>query len=86
MEAVMLERSRALRVKKKSANLSVDSKLLEDAKRLKLNLSQVFEAGLDQAIRQKQREDWLKKNRSALDAYNDYVEKHGVFSNGLRSF
>lgn len=82
----MLERSRALRVKKKSANLSVDSKLLEDAKRLKLNLSQVFEAGLDQAIRQKQREDWLKKNRSALDAYNDYVEKHGVFSNGLRSF
>jgi antitoxin CcdA len=86
MEAVMLERTRALRVKKKSANLSVDSKLLEDAKRLKLNLSQVFEAGLDQAIRQKQREDWLKKNRSALDAYNDYVEKHGVFSNGLRSF
>jgi antitoxin CcdA len=82
----MLERTRVVRPRKKSANLSVDGKLLEDAKRLNLNLSQVFEAGLDQAIRQKQREDWLKKNRSALDAYNDYVEKHGVFSNGLRSF
>lgn len=82
----MLERTRVVRPKKKSANLSVDSKLLDDAKRLNLNLSQVFEAGLDRAIRQKQREDWLKKNRSALDAYNDYVEKHGVFSNGLRSF
>jgi antitoxin CcdA len=82
----MLERSPGVRSKKKSANLSVDSKLLDDAKRLNLNLSQVFEAGLDLAIRQRQREDWLKKNQSALDAYNDYVEKRGVFSNGLRSF
>jgi antitoxin CcdA len=86
MEALMLDRTRAARPRKKAANLSVDSKLLEDAKRLNLNLSQVFEAGLEQAIRQQQREDWLKKNRGALDAYNDYVEKHGVFSNGLRSF
>jgi antitoxin CcdA len=86
MEALILDRTRAARPRKKAANLSVDSKLLEDAKRLNLNLSQVFEAGLEQAIRQRQREDWLKKNRRALDAYNDYVEKHGVFSNGLRSF
>ena len=39
-----------------------------------------------EAIRQKEREAWLKKNRAALDAYNRYVEKHGVFSDGLRSF
>jgi antitoxin CcdA len=82
----MSEQPRTARPRKRSANLSVDSKLLEDAKRLNLNLSRVFEAGLDQAIRQKQREEWLKKNRGALDAYNDHVEKHGVFSNGLRSF
>jgi len=29
---------------------------------------------------------WLEKNRPALDAYNEHVEKHGVFSDGLRSF
>ena len=29
---------------------------------------------------------WLKRNRAALDAYNEYAEKHGVFSDGLRSF
>jgi HTH-type transcriptional regulator/antitoxin HipB len=29
---------------------------------------------------------WLKRNRSALDAYNEHVEKHGVFSEGLRAF
>lgn len=28
----------------------------------------------------------LRRNRAALDAYNRHVEKHGVFSEGLRSF
>ena len=76
----------ALRRRKKPANLSVDERLLERAKRLKLNLSQVFEAGLTEAIRRHEREEWLRKNRQALDAYNEHVEKHGVFSDGLRSF
>lgn len=82
----MLTRTRALRSRKKAANLSVDTDLLERAKRLKLNLSQVLETGLSEAIRQRQREEWLKKNRAAIEAYNDYVDKHGVFSDGLRSF
>ena len=75
-----------VRLRKRAANLSVDSELLDSARRLKLNLSQVFEAGLSEAIRKKEREDWLAKNRSALEALNKYVEKHGVFSDGLRSF
>jgi len=82
----MLTPTIAPRRRKKATNLSVDDKLLEQAKRLKLNLSQVFEAGLTEAIRQRQGEEWLKKNRAALDAYNEHVEKHGVFSDGLRSF
>ena len=82
----MLTRTRTMRPRKKAANLSVDADLLEKAKRLKLNLSQVFEASLNEAIRQRQREEWLKKNRAALEAYNEYDDKHGVFSDGLRSF
>ena len=76
----------AARTRKKAANLSVDGELLDSAKRLKLNLSQVFEAGLNAAIREKQREEWLNKNRAALEAYNEHVEKDGVFSDGMRSF
>ena len=74
------------RRRKRAANLSVDEGLLERARRLKLNLSQVLEAGLADAIRRQEGEAWLKKNRAALEAYNDHVEKHGVFSDGLRSF
>jgi antitoxin CcdA len=74
------------RQRKKAANLSVDERLLARARRLKLNLSQVFEAGLTEAIRRQEGEEWLKRNRAALDAYNEHIEKHGVFSDGLRSF
>jgi len=74
------------RRRKRAANLSVDDRLLERARRLKLNLSQVFEAGLAEAIRRREAEEWLKRNRAALEAYNEQVEKHGVFSEGLRSF
>ncbi len=31
-------------------------------------------------------EQWLKENKPSLDAYNAFVAKHGVFSDGLRGF
>ena len=82
----MLTPTGTVRTRKKAANLSVDGELLDSAKRLKLNLSQVFEAGLSAAIREKQCEQWLNKNRAALEAYNEHVERDGVFSDGQRSF
>jgi len=82
----MLTHTNAARKRKKATNLSIDSDLLERARRLKLNLSQAFEAGLAEAIRRHERAQWLEKNRAALDAYNEHVEKQGVFSDGLRSF
>src|SRR5258708_6447669 len=82
---IVTDRSAAPR-RKRATNLSVDDRLLDRAKRLKLNLSQVFEAGLERAIRQREAEEWLKRNRAALDAYNERVEKQGVFIEGLRSF
>ena len=45
-----------------------------------------FELALAAALREKQRTQWLAENRTAIEAYNDHVEKHGVFSDGLRSF
>ena len=82
----MLTRSPTPRQRKKATNLSADESLLDQARRLKLNLSQVFEAGLTEAIRRRHGEEWLRKNRAAIDAYNEHVEKDGVFSDGLRSF
>ena len=44
------------------------------------------ETGLAEAIRREERAEWLRRNRAAIEAYNEHVEKHGVFSDGLRSF
>lgn len=85
-DAPMLTPTITPRRRKKATNLSADESLLDQARLLKLNLSQVFEAGLTAAIRGRQREEWLRKNRAAIDAYNEHVERDGVFSDGLRSF
>lgn len=71
---------------KKPANLSINSDLLNRAKELNINLSALFEQALAQALKQRRQEQWLIENREAIAAYNDDVEKNGVFSDGLRSF
>jgi len=76
----------AARRRKRATNLSVDEQLLERAKRLGLNVSRVLEDGLTRAIREREADEWLRRNRAALEAYNQQVEKHGVFSDGLRAF
>ncbi len=37
-------------------------------------------------VRQGQRELWLAENQGAIAAYANFVEEHGVFSDGLRGF
>ena len=71
---------------KKSANLSINADLLQQAKQLNINLSQTLEQQLVEIIRQAQRSQWLAENQDALDQYNRRIEKHGTFSDGLRRF
>ena len=71
---------------KKSANLSINADLLQQAKQLNINLSQTFEQHLADIIRQAQRSQWLAENQSALDEYNRRIERRGMFSDGLRRF
>lgn len=71
---------------KKSANLSINAELLQQAKQLNINLSQTLEQRLLEIIRQAQREQWLANNKDALEDYNRRIETHGVFSDGLRRF
>lgn len=71
---------------KKSANLSINADLLQQAKQLNINLSQTLEQHLAEIIRQTQRSQWLTENKDALDDYNRRIEKHGTFSDGLRRF
>ena len=71
---------------KKATNLSINADLLRQARAMDINLSATLEQALLEALKKRLREQWLLENRAAIAAYNDHVEKHGVFSDGLRSF
>lgn len=75
-----------LNAPKRAANLSVNGDLLNKAKDLDINLSATLEQALAEALKKKQREQWLAENRNAINAYNEHAEAHGVFSDDLRSF
>jgi antitoxin CcdA len=72
--------------RKRAANVSVSNELLDQARRHGINLSQALEERLAELIRDKERESWLRENRSAIEAYNRRIEHEGVFSDGLRTF
>jgi antitoxin CcdA len=71
---------------KRATNLSIRADLLAEAKALNINLSQAFESHLAELVRTRRRERWLAENRAAIEAYNQRVEREGVFSDDWRTF
>ena len=72
--------------RKVATNISLQSEVVREAKALGVNLSEVCEAAVVEAVRRKRREAWLAENRAAIDAYNAAVARDGVFSDGWRKF
>lgn len=71
---------------KRAANLSINADLLSKARELDINLSATLEQALIEALRKRQRDQWVAENQAAIEAYNEHVGKQGAFSDGLRSF
>jgi antitoxin CcdA len=62
----------------RATNVSLDAALVEEAKELGVNISLASARGLEQAVKKARAKRWLEENKAALDAYNDYVAKHGL--------
>lgn len=75
-----------MKAPKKPTNLSINSDLLSKARENKINLSATLERALAQQLRQSEREKWKNENREAIEALNELVEKHGLFSDSFREF
>ncbi len=74
------------RAPKKSANLSINSDLLLQAKEYRINLSQALEQRLAELLRDEKQRIWKEENREAVEEYNRRIEAQGVFSDGQRMF
>jgi antitoxin CcdA len=58
--------------------------LVERAKSLGLNLSELVEATLEQASATAEQLRWLAENEKAIEYYNSFVEEHGLFGEEFR--
>jgi antitoxin CcdA len=71
---------------KRATNVSIRSDLLDAARQAGVNLSATLERALAEELASVRRARWREDNREAIAAYNDYVDEHGTFSDGVRSF
>ncbi|WP_192385252.1 type II toxin-antitoxin system CcdA family antitoxin [Mesorhizobium silamurunense] len=63
---------------RKSVNTSIDSRLIEEAKALGINMSRAAEQGIAKAISAEKTRRWQEENKEALESSNDYVKRNGL--------
>ena len=71
---------------KKKMSLSISEPLAEAARQLGINVSRAAETGILQEIKRRRDSAWLEKNRLAIAAYNERVEREGLFGDECRGF
>lgn len=63
---------------RKSVNTSIDSRLIEEAKALGINMSRAAEQGIAKAISAEKTRRWQEENKEALESSNEYVRRNGL--------
>jgi antitoxin CcdA len=71
---------------KRAINLSLNSKVLEMAKEMGMNISQTVDELLTEAVLKRYWAEWQVNNKEAIDHYNARITKEGLFSDRLRTF
>lgn len=71
---------------RRAANISLNARILAEAKALGINISRACEGGLEAQIARVRRESWLAENREALESSNAYAEANGLPLAALRQF
>jgi antitoxin CcdA len=82
MEHAVAEKS----TRKKATNLSVRADLLEIARSDGLNLSSMLEQTLLDYCKKKRESQWLEENKEGIAAYNERIDRDGIFGAKFRRF
>lgn len=70
--------------KKRAVNLFVDADLLDDARRLQINLSETLERRLQTLVKAERERQWLHESKAAIESINAFIDRHGLLSSRLR--
>jgi antitoxin CcdA len=73
--------------------VELDAEMLKRAQEAGLDLSRTLARALRRELpplsdkeRKRAADKFYAENKEEIDYYNDYVEKHGLFSDGMRTF
>jgi antitoxin CcdA len=73
--------------------VELDAEMLAAAREAGIDLSELLNQALrrrmpqqNSAERERAARLWYEQNKEAVDAYNEMIEKHGLFSDGVRMF
>jgi antitoxin CcdA len=71
---------------KRATNLSLSSDVLDAAKHLAINISQVCDSHLREVVRREQERKWREDHADFIAAYNATIEAEGLPLDEWRSF
>lgn len=71
---------------KKATNLSLNSKVLEVARELGMNISQTVDALLADEVKRRYWQKWNEENAEAIDHYNARIKSEGLPLAKYRTF
>lgn len=63
---------------KRATNVSLAADLVDDAKRLGINVSEACQTGLAAEVKRAREAKWLEENCEAIESYNAYIGEHGL--------
>lgn len=72
--------------KKQPVNLRIDSELVALAKATGMNLSQALEETLRVALKDQRDRQWREENARAIESFNRYLDKNGIFGAEFREW
>jgi len=71
---------------KKATNLTLNTEVLAEAKKLGINISKACDAFLESLVRQEKERLWKLENAEFIAGYNKIVEDEGLPLDGWRTF
>jgi antitoxin CcdA len=73
--------------------IELDSEAIEAARAANIDLSELLVEALRRRIptlhaaeRERMARQWHEENKAAIESCNDLIERHGLFSDGMRKF
>ena len=74
------------KVLKKATNLTLNTEVLAEAKKLGINISKACDAFLESLVRQEKERLWKMENADFIASYNKTIEDEGLPLDSWRTF